>query len=150
MSDDIAYPQGGGGTGVGAVSSSSVDPALTVRREFNFGAASRLPSLTGSDDFGGVGSGWRSPSLEDSPIAEETDEEQKEVQGSIFPCACAFHYKTTIVDQLVLLPLNHVTESLLFTPKNSVTCAPRAFIRILKELKAEGNNQKFKFLFRYN
>lgn len=126
MSDDSVLPQ--------TTATSSLDPALTVRREFNFGA-SRLPSATGSDEIG-----WRT---EDAPIdpaaVQETDEEQREVRESIFPCACAFHYKSTIVDQLVLLPLNHVIQALLFTPKNSVTCAPRAFIEILKQLKAEGN-----------
>ncbi len=123
MSDDTSFPQ---------TTPASFDPALTVRREFNFGA-SRLPSLTGSDDIGTSSSSAPLPEA-----TEETEEEQKEVRESIFPCACAFHYKNTIVDQLVLLPLNHVTQSLLFTPKNSPTCAPRAFIQILKHLRAEG------------
>ncbi len=130
MSDDSASP-------LQTAAAASFDPALTVRREFNFGA-SRLPSLSGSDEI--------SITPLSEATSEETEEEQREVRESIFPCACAFHYKNMIVDQLVLLPLSHVIQSLLFTPKNSPTCAPRAFIEILKQLKAEGTRCVQSFL----
>lgn len=114
------------------------DPALTVRREFNFGA-SRLPVLL-SESRNEISLNEQTESGDAQASTEqETDEEQREVRESIFPCSCAFHYKSTIVDQLVLLPLSSMTERLLFTPKNSLTCAPFAFIQVLKQLGAKGN-----------
>lgn len=112
------------------------DPALTVRREFNFGA-SRLPVLL-SESRHELSEERATGEAQNDSSTQETDEEQREVRESIFPCSCAFHYKSTIVDQLVLLPLSSMTERLLFTPKNSLTCAPFAFIQVLKQLGAKG------------
>lgn len=70
----------------------------------------------------------------------ETEEEQKEIRESILPCACAFHYKIMLVDQLILVPLPQIIERLLFSPKTSLTSVPRAFQRTLKELGAKEVN----------
>lgn len=65
-----------------------------------------------------------------------TEEEQKEVRESILPCSCAFHYKNTLIDQLILVPMSSMTEGLLFSRKSSLTSVPLAFQRTLKELGA--------------
>lgn len=70
-----------------------------------------------------------------------TEEEQKEVRESILPCSCAFHYKNTLIDQLILVPMPSMTEGLLFSRKSSLTSVPIAFQRTLKELGAK--NVKF-------
>lgn len=66
----------------------------------------------------------------------ETEEEQKEVRESILPCSCSFHYKDTLVDQLILVPLPQMIEGLLFSSKTSLSSVPKAFQRTLKELGA--------------
>lgn len=66
----------------------------------------------------------------------ETEEEQKEVRESILPCSCSFHYKDTLVDQLILVPLPQMIEGLLFSSKTSLSSVPKAFQRTLKDLGA--------------
>ena len=118
---------------------------MTVRREYNFGTsrAKLFPykSLEAIDDqttekIDEISSKHR----EYDNDFIDTEEEQKEVRESILPCSCAFHYKITLVDQLILVPLPQIMERLLFSPKTSLTSVPRAFQRTLKELGAKDVN----------
>ena len=105
---------------------------LTVRREYNFGTSrTKLYSFIEERNSDLVTNGEK---LEEG--TQETEEEQKEVRESILPCSCVFHYKNTLVDQLVLVPLNSMMEGLLFSPKSSLTSVPRSFQKTLRELGA--------------
>lgn len=105
---------------------------LTVRREYNFGTSrTKLYSFI-EDRYSEINVTEGSEGH-----IEETEEEQKEVRESILPCSCAFHYKNTLVDQLVLVSLPSIIESLLFSPKSSLTSVPRAFQKTLRELGAK-------------
>lgn len=110
---------------------------LTVRREYNFGTSrtkmisSKSFELT-EEQFSNV----IDTTNQDEGHHIETEEEQKEVRESILPCSCTFHYKNTLMDQLILVPLPQMMESLLFSSKTSLTSVPKAFQRTLKELGA--------------
>lgn len=115
-----------------------LDPALTVRREYNFGSSrsrmnyvSRSGSIDIDESLMEIDGGEN-----DNSTDYPTEEEQKEIRESIFPCSCAFHYKNTLVDQLVLVPMSSVIEGILFPPKTMITSVPRAFQKALKELGA--------------
>lgn len=112
---------------------------LTVRREYNFGTS--RTKLFPFKSLEAVDAPF-SDNIEEMPSKPiegfiQTEEEQKEIKESILPCSCAFHYKTTLVDQLILVPLPQIMEELLFSPKSSLTSVPRAFQRTLKELGAK-------------
>lgn len=113
---------------------------LTVRREYNFGTSrTKLFPFkhSGSIDEHITDQFETTANQDDSEYATvETEEEQKEVRESILPCSCAFHYKNTLVDQLVLVPMSSMTEGLLFSRKSSLTSVPLAFQKTLKELGA--------------
>ena len=115
---------------------------MTVRREYNFGTSrTKFLSFKSNETINYQANEKTSEFLIkdrefDSELIE-TEEEQKEVKESIFPCSCAFHYKTSLVDQLILIPLPRVMERLLFSPKASFTSVPWAFQRSLKELGAK-------------
>lgn len=70
-----------------------------------------------------------SPETQDS-----TDDEQQEMQESILPCQCAFHYKATLIDQLVFVPFDKILEGLLFPAREAPTAVPRAFKNTLRYL----------------
>lgn len=74
--------------------------------------------------------------MEGEETIHKTEEEQEEVGESILPCSCVFHYKNTLVDQIVLVSLPSIMEGLLFSPRSSLTSVPRAFQKTLKELGA--------------
>jgi hypothetical protein len=115
---------------------------LTVRREYNFGTSRTklLPFKSVESVDNHAFEKYDEISSKDREYDNaiiETEEEQKEVKESILPCSCAFHYKTTLVDQLILVPLPKIMEKLLFSPKTSLTSVPRAFQCTLKELGAK-------------
>lgn len=113
---------------------------MNVRREYNFGS-NRQKSITLKDliDESTTVVDESDPTLLEIPT-KETEEEQKEVRESILPCECVFHYKTILVDQLVLISMPFLMESLLFTSKNSLTSVPRAFQQTLKTIGAKEIN----------
>lgn len=118
---------------------------LTVRREYNFGTSrAKLLPFTISDAIGEKSAENFSKNYfkdrENNDEFMETEEEQKEVSESILPCSCVFHYKNTLVDQLILLPLPQMMEQLLFSSRTALTSVPRAFQRTLKELGAKEVN----------
>jgi hypothetical protein len=119
--------------------------SLTVRREYNFGSCrQKVLSYKNSEATLNLCDDYFSSAADESIFKQiepdldhiETEEEQKEVRESILPCSCAFHYKDTIVDQLVLVSFSSIMEGLLFARKGSLSCVPRAFQLTLKELDA--------------
>lgn len=112
---------------------------LTVRREYNFGTSRTKLFPFKSLETLDTPFNYILDEMPSKPIEGfvQTEEEQKETKESILPCSCAFHYKTTLVDQLILLPLPRMMETLLFSPKSSLTSVPRAFQRTLKDLGAK-------------
>lgn len=115
---------------------------LSVRREYNFGTSRTklypFKSVKAEDGQANeISDEISSKDREFNNDFMETEEEQKEVKESILPCSCAFHYKTTLIDQLVLVPLPQIVERLLFSSKTSLTSVPKAFQRTLKELGAK-------------
>ena len=113
---------------------------LTVRREYNFGTSRSKIIPSKNFELFEEQSIDPAPRFKSDEASEEkyldTEEEQQEVQESILPCSCAFHYKNTLIDQLILVQLPQMIEALLFCPKTSLTSVPKAFQQTLKALGA--------------